>query len=135
MVRTLVTFGPDSPYYARLSAVDLAQLYREYLLGLDRRREGLDLRFRYRVTPVESDPFTASLAYSWFEDDRHTVEFREVGAAIRWLIRHFSAERAGGRGVSNQLDGWLKGSGAFCHIRWYSAEEWAVGGPGRETPQ
>jgi hypothetical protein len=136
LIRDLVTFDTDLPGHARLSAVDLAQAYRDYLLGLDRRREGLDARFRYRVMPVVGDPATASLTYSWFEDDRHTVEFRVVrGPAGRWLIRHFSAGRAGARGVSNQLDDWLKGAGAFCRISWYSAEEWAAGGAGRASPQ
>ena len=135
VIRDRVTFDTDSPESARLSAFDLAQSFREYLLGLDRRREGLDAWFRYRVTQVVGDLASSSLTYSWFEDDFHTVEFQVmVGPVKRWLARHHSADRASGRGVSNQLDNWLRGA-AFRHIRWYSAEQWTAGGPGQEVPQ
>jgi hypothetical protein len=134
--RDLVTFDTESPDYVGLSAVDLAEAYRVYLLRLNSQREGLTARFRYRLMPVVGNPATASFTYSWFEDDRHTVEFRVIGAPeVRWMICHFSAGRVGGRGVSNRLDDWLKGAGSFCRIRWYSAEEWAVREAGRESPQ
>jgi hypothetical protein len=136
VVRDLVTFDTDSPDHARLSAIDLAEAYRGYLLRLDRKREGLGARFRYRFMPLVGNSVTASLAYSWFADDRHSVKFRVVGEAdCRWLIRHYSAARAGGRGVSNQLDDWLKSAGHFCRIRWYSVEDWTGSGAWRESPQ
>jgi hypothetical protein len=135
VVRDLVTFDTDSPDAAGLSAIDLAHAFRGYLLRLDSGREGLDVRYRYRLKPVVGDSAAASLTFSWFEEEQHTVEILVVSAPThRWLIRHFSAGRAGARGVSNLLDDWLKGAGYFCRIRWYAAEEWAASGAGRETP-
>jgi len=135
VVRDRVTFDTDFTDCIHLSAVALAESYHVYLLGLDCRREGLGVRFRYRVPPVKGDAKAASLTYSWFKAHWHTVEFRVVGSlASRWLVHHFSADRAGGQGVSNQLADWLRDAGTFCRVRWYSSEEWAAAGPGREVP-
>lgn len=134
--RDLVTFDTDSLGHVHLSAIDLAEAYRGCLIGLDIQREGLDARFRYRILPVAGNPLEASLTYSWFEDNFHTVVFRVVGSPeCRWLVRHFSAGHAGGRAVSIQLDDWLKGAGFFCRIRWYTAEDWSAGGMWRDAPQ
>ena len=136
VIRDFVRFDSDSPEHAQFSAVDLVEAFRGHLLHLDSLREDLGTRFRYHFNPIEGGPLTASLTYSWFEDHRHTVEFQVVGVpGFRWVTHHFSAELIGGRAVSLQIDDWLKGAGSFRPIQWYSAEEWAGRGAGRDSPQ
>jgi ferredoxin len=138
VVRDHVTFDTASPDYFVLSAVDLAEAFRGHLFRLDKQRErlGLDTRFRYRFMPLSGDATTAVLTYSWFENDYHSVEFHVIGEpGRRWLVSHFSAARTGGRGVSNQLDDWLKGAGHFCFIRWYAGEDWRSSHEWRDSPQ
>jgi ferredoxin len=135
LVRDRVTFDTDSYDHARLSALDLARSYHDYVFDLGRLRQGDDESSRYRIWPVKGDAVAASLTYSSVEDSRHTVEFRvDDSTRGRWQVLHLSADRAGGRAVSLQIADWLEGIGFFCRVRWRSAEECAPGVPGQETP-
>jgi len=119
VVRDLVTFETNSPQHAGMSAHDLAEAYRK-----DVKRQ-LQPIHQVRFMPMSGGENVASLTYAWFKDSYHTVEFRVTNEVeYRWLIRHYSASVAGGRGVSLQIDDWLKGEQHFCHIRWFAAEQW-----------
>ena len=135
IVRNVVTFDTSSVDAALLSALDLADAFGNYLLHRNREREQFGSDYRYRIEPVVGDDRVASLAFSWFEGERHTVEVRRNGSAHgRWLARHFSAESGAGRGLSNVLNNWLKSAAVFGHIRWYSDKQFAAGEAGCESP-
>jgi hypothetical protein len=136
VVRDHVTFDAESSEHQAMSAVDLAETFRDYLHCRDKQREELGSRFRYRFRPLEGDSTSASFAYSWYEDEYYSVDFRVIGdAGRRWLACHGSAARPGARGVSNQIDDWLKSGSKFCAIRWYVGREWRSSGEWRTSPQ
>lgn len=130
VIRDLVTFDSTSLDCANMSASDLAKAYQNSV------RERLQSVYQLRFMPMSGDDRTAQLTYSWFEDDHHSVEFRVINEPMgRWLIRHKSAALVGGRGVSLQIDDWLKGEQHFCDIRWYTTEQWPCSEDWRDSPQ
>lgn len=138
--RNHATFEPVAAADARLTALDLAEMFKTHLLSRDRKPP-----FEYRFTKTRGGSALAWLSYSWVrssffgvhgQDNDHSLEFLILGAsARRWLIRHSPIEKPGARGISLQLDDWLKGVGLFQHVRWYSHEEWATAVEGEEFPQ
>jgi hypothetical protein len=123
--RNHVTFDAADDNSRRLTANDLVVSFQEYLRSLDAARGPLENQYRYKFTPIVHLNGSASFSYSWFRENYHRVNILENDDDNgRWLVHHSPEEKAGSRGVSNQLEDWLLADGRFCSFRWYSAEEW-----------
>lgn len=128
VVRDLVSFDANLPADSGISAHDLAEAFKN---SVQQRQSFYELRFK----PITGDETCATLTYAWFEEDYHSVEFRASGTPdCRWLVRHDSRARPGGRAVSRQIDEWLKAEQHFCNIRWYTAQGWLRGDDWRDSP-
>jgi hypothetical protein len=129
VVRDLVTFDANSLDHAGMSAFDLADAFENSV------RHRLHSVPELRFVPITGDEACAAVTFTWFKEDHHTVEFRVADDPdYRWLIRHDSASRPGGRGVSRQIDEWLKAKQHFCDIRWFTVEGWSRGEEWRDSP-
>lgn len=136
VVRDLVTFDTDSPDHAGLCVLELAEMYRDWLLRSQSWRNGPDETFHLRFMPLAGDSRNSTLTYSWCESNQVAIEFRAVGKPdCRWVIHQYSAALTGGCGISLQIDDWLRSENHFCHIRWYTAEQWKRAGDWQDTPQ
>lgn len=63
---------------------------------------------------------------SWFEDQFHKLLIR---SGDRVVIEH-----QGPLGVSEWLHHWLAATSRFTDVRWYTQEEWSLGGKWQERP-
>ena len=130
VVRDLVVFNANSLVHAGTSAYDLAEAFATSV------RQRLQAIYQLRFKPIAGDETCATMTYAWFEEDYHSVEFRVSDKPdCRWLIRHESASRPSGRGVSGQIDEWLKADQRFCDIRWYTTGQWPRSQDWRDSPQ
>jgi hypothetical protein len=131
VVRDLVLFDSSGAP----SAAALLVSFREFLVERNHQREniGLDVKYHYRFGELIGDVSAASLDISWFEDNWHTVGCRRSDGHTGWCVRHFSADKVGGRGVSDLLDHWLKASDRFTDVRWLSSTQPEA--PERPSPQ
>lgn len=110
-------------------ARDIAAALREHILGL-----GSEY-IRYKATPLRGDGEGVRFTYSWFEDDYHALRVGPApGEVGRWLIRHSPGRGGAGVSITLMLDDWLRDDARFGSVRWYTAEDWARGGPWRERP-
>lgn len=127
--RNHVTFEAACETVESMTASQLAVVFQEYLRST--KRDGLTYRFTQLTENREASVFS----YAWFRNHLHAVEFRRIDfPACRWLVRHFSAQATGGRGVSRQLHDWLENDDRFCGIRWYTETEWEATNEWQETP-
>jgi len=70
-----------------------------------------------------------------FQSNFHPVEIRAIALPdCRWLIRHSPIEKVGSRGVSNDIEDWLKNDARFRKIRWYTEDQWNGSKEWQETP-
>ncbi len=125
--RNKVTFDAASVEDHRLTAHDLVVSFQNHLRSLDSARHSLALddRFMFKFRPIIFGKGTASLSFSWFDENYHMVEACELNDhGARWLMHHSVNEKPGSRAVSRQIENWLVGDGRFCSFRWYTAEEW-----------
>jgi len=128
VVRDLVTFDTKSLDHAGISALELADAFQR---SVRHRMSNYQLRFN----PITGNETCATLTFAWFEENYHSVEFCVTNKAnCRWLVRHDAASRAGGRGLSREIDEWLRGAQHFCDLRWYSADGWSRGEEWRDSP-
>ncbi len=129
LFRSYVTFDSVDPAAESMTPAQLVAAFQNHLRALH--QEWLC----YRFTPTIEGEMTAAFSYSWFEDNFHPIEVRSINLRdCRWLIWHSPIEKAGSRGVSNQLDDWLKSDRRFCCIRWYTQEQWNGLRQWQETP-
>jgi hypothetical protein len=127
--RNHVTFDAASSDVESITPRDLAFAFQEYLRSLNRHW------FSYEFTPVMVDGPTAAFSFSWYESNFHPMEFRTVSLPdFRWLVRHSPNEKAGSRGVANDVDDWLKKDARFCKVRWYTEAQWHGSKDWQETP-
>ncbi len=131
--RNHVAFEGIPDQCVTLTARLLIEAFMEFLLRLDKARESLDQRFRYRFKEIQGRGQTASFGYSWFEDNFHPVEILR-STEIGWLLRHSPENEVGCRGVSIQIDDWLKQDGRFQNIRWFTESGLKSSGVGNATP-
>jgi hypothetical protein len=123
--RNHVTFDAASPQAESITPRELALAFQEYLHSLNRHW------LSYEFTPIVVKGESAAFSYSWFQGDYHPIDFCAILLPdCRWLIRH-----SGGRGVSNDVDDWLKRDARFCKVRWYADGQWDGANPWQETPQ
>ena len=127
--RNLVTFNAASSPVELLLPRDLAVAFQKYLHSLNRHW------LSYEFTPIVADAATAAFSFSWYQRNFHPIEFRAVNLpGCRWLVRHSTIEKAGSRGVSNDVDDWLKSDARFCDVRWYTEQQWNGSKEWQETP-
>lgn len=127
--RNYVTFDAAHSPADSMTPRDLAFAFQEHLRSLN--QDWLS----YQFTPLVEDGPTAAFSYSWFENNFHPIEFRSINLLERrWLVWHSPLEKAGSRGVSNQLDDWLKNDTRFWNIRWYTEKQWNSSKEWQETP-
>jgi hypothetical protein len=127
--RNYVTFDAASSDGEPITPRDLALAFQEYLRSLNRHW------LTYEYTPIVADEATAEFSFSWYQSNFHPIEFCVMRVPdCRWLIRHSLVEKAGSRGVSNDVDDWLKSDPRFCKVRWYTQEQWNGSRNWQETP-
>jgi hypothetical protein len=127
--RNHVTFDAATSESDWIGPRDLAIAFQEYLCSLNRHW------LTYEFTPIVADGATAAFSFSWYQSNFHPIEFCVIRVPdCRWLIRHSQVEKAGSRGVSNDVDDWLKSNSRFCKVRWYSEEQWKGSRDWQETP-
>ena len=120
VLRSHVTFDVDDPTDAFLTTSDIADLFRQYFLSTESEYSS------FKFSPLRSDGVRTVFEYSWFEDNFHDVEIRQLLLPeCRWLI------------VTDHpftIYDWLVADKKFCNIRWYSEEQWQSGKKWQETP-
>ena len=111
--RNHVTFTANDPEVCALSGAAVLEDFGDYLLHRPH-------PVRFRTTPVVEGPDEAHFSIAWYEDHFHTVAIRPVSdAAGHWLVRHsFNV------GLSELIDDWLRQSGRFGGVRWYTQHQW-----------
>jgi hypothetical protein len=129
LFRNHVTFEAASPESESITLRDLALAFQEYLRSLNRHW------LSYEFTPVVAAGPTAAFSFSWYQRNFHPIEFRSVSLPdCRWLVRVSPNEKAGSRGMSNDVDDWLKKDARFCKVRWYTEAQWNGSKDWQETP-
>ena len=127
--RNHVTFDSSVSLAITLKATDLASAFQEYLLAT----RGTWLT--YRFTPMVQHEDTAAFSFAWFENNYHPIEFCTINLAdCRWLVHHSLNEKIGSRGVSRNIDEWLRKDGRFSSIRWYTERQWNESKQWQPTP-
>lgn len=127
--RNCVTFDARSLEVQSMTPEELASAFQEYLRSLNRHW------LTYEFTSIATGPKSAAFSFSWYQSNFHPIEFHAVELpSCRWLVRHSTIEKAGSRGVSNDVDDWLKRDARFCNVRWYTEEQWAGSKQWRDTP-
>ena len=128
VIRSYVTFDAASTDVDSMTLEEVAIGFQSYLRLLDRHW------LAYEFTPIKVEGAAAAFSLSWYEKTFHPLEFSTISLPIgRWLVRQ-PIEKAGSRGVSRDLDDWLKSDPRFCKIRWYSEEQWSGSKNWQETP-
>lgn len=103
-----------------LTTVDLAKLFKHYFLSTATESSA------YQFSRIESDGVSAAFSYSWFEDEFHDVEIRQLLLPeCRWLIV---------TDHPNTIYDWLLEDKRFCNIRWYTRPQWESDKVWQETP-
>jgi 4Fe-4S single cluster domain of Ferredoxin I len=121
VLRNHVSFAAMDPVAHIWRAVQILEDFAEYL----RRRPS-----KYRMTPIVQDGAEAHFSICWFEDSFHRVVIRSIGQNTgEWLVRH-----SFGVGLSEMIDDWLKESGRFGDVEWYSEAQWDARHSGQARP-
>jgi hypothetical protein len=129
LFRNHVTFDATTPQAESLMPQDLAMAFQEHLQSLNRHR------IAYEFTPLVGGNETAAFSYSWYQSNFHPIEFLTVSMPnCRWLVWHSPDEKVGSRGVSNDVDGWLKKDARFNNVRWYTEGQWQGSKEWQEMP-
>jgi hypothetical protein len=123
-IRNHVTFRSAD----RAKFADIVQLAQDFLLGFKKQNEGRPSRFEAEAKLLEAAGDHATVAIAWANATYHTVEFKGMGAEGWLAITHPSIAGAS-IGLSRVVDRWLRESGPFIGVRWFSAEQWQAGGP------
>lgn len=121
VLRNHVSFAAIDPVARIWRAVHVLEDFAEYL----RRRPST-----YRMTPIVQDGAEAHFSICWFEDRFHRVVIQSIGRDTgEWLVRH-----SFGVGLSEMIDDWLKESGRFGDVEWYSEAQWDARHSGQARP-
>ena len=127
--RNHVTYDTATSEGDAIGPRDLAMAFLEYLRSLNRHW------LTYEFTPIVADETTAAFSFSWYQSNFYAIEFCAIRVPdCRWLIRHSLIEKAGSRGVSNDVDDRLKSDSRFCKARWYAQDQWSGSRDWQETP-
>jgi hypothetical protein len=130
VVRNHVTFDAAAPEAESFTPRELASAFRGYIQSLYRDYPDFELH------PVAADTARAAFSYSWSESRFHRIEVFPVSLpGCRWLLRTSRVDAPHLQtSVSTTVDDWLRTDTQFCHIRWYSDEQWNGSREWQATP-
>jgi hypothetical protein len=101
------------------SQLEVADQFKKYILGQNNEY------VRYKVSKISLHKSSATFSFSWYEDNYYSVWFNRTEPENTWHIFHsLDCEKMGSRGVSLQIDEWLRGSEDVRNIKWYSNKAW-----------
>lgn len=89
---------------------------------------------QFKTKPIQASTHSASLAFSWYEDDFHVVTFAaDPGSNAKWHVEHSPADPSA-HGVGNTVSDWLSRFPAtFANICWYTESDWNGSKVGHST--
>jgi hypothetical protein len=90
---------------------------------------------QFKTTSVHTTENSASLEFSWYDDNFHPIEFAATsGVANKWHVYYPLKNDLGDHGVGNVVSFWLSQKpDRFSDIRWYTDAEWLGSKIGQST--
>ena len=106
--------------YAQMQyELELAEQFKEYLLHQNTEH------LHYKITKIVEDKSGIAFSFSWFEENYYSIWFTRIASLNAWHIFHSpDFEAVGSKGVSLQIDEWLRGNENVFNIKWYSNKAW-----------
>lgn len=98
---------------------EIASSFREYILSQNATYD------RFRATPIKSVQQDATFSFCWYENNYHNVWCNRVELSGDWHVFHSPTDGvASTHSISLMIDEWLKSSGRFTNIKWFTDKSW-----------
>ncbi len=115
LLRNYVTFEQSKIQSVR----QLAQHAQTYILS-----QNADYN-RFKVSKIKTDKSGDTFSFSWYQDKFYPIWFNRIESKNTWYIFHSPEyEDIASRGISLQLDEWLRNDKKFTNIRWFTNKAW-----------
>jgi hypothetical protein len=103
----------------RQTELEIANQFKQFLV------EQNTQHVHHKISKITKDESGHTFSYSWHEENYYPVWFNRNESINAWHIFHSpDYEKTGSRGVSMQIDEWLRSNEKAFNIKWYGSKAW-----------